>query len=312
MSSAGHVSPPSRSPKGLPRFSTCIRKINGIVRKRSSDSFKCELSKQSDGAAARPSTAKTSSPPVSISSRKNSPNQSPRCCSRLERNRSHSGSPYSYRSNGRSSTFSRASTSTTIDRRKTQEERAANMFAKFGLTMGPMQCSFPTMSDEVQRVSKRPRLRMHTTCHHCKTRFRSSPHCEKCSHRLCRDCPRTAPQGVRDLVSQTKMALAAVDEARAVIVGEIGSGLRDASLVDAQRRPTSKSESLPYGRQAVGISVRATSNGLDRRESCTQVHTCATPSGSPVAAATTTQARGRSMEPRDDAPSDDTKTTRPT
>ncbi|OAL45288.1 hypothetical protein IQ07DRAFT_221791 [Pyrenochaeta sp. DS3sAY3a] len=78
-----------------------------------------------------------------------------------------------------------------LDRRAMQQERARQLFAKYGLTLeshewiassGPI----PT----VQRVEKSIRMRVHRSCHMCGSLYGADKVCLNCDHKRCKKCPR--------------------------------------------------------------------------------------------------------------------------
>jgi len=130
----------------------------------------------------------------------------------------------------RFSTFSGNSSIITTSRQAALDERASFLFARYGLGSKPQSSSIavsrspPVLESQTAvvetppprsespplfRVQRKARLRMHTTCHECSTLFaHGSKFCSKCNHERCRECPRSPPKGVTNLVAQTKQSLA--------------------------------------------------------------------------------------------------------
>ncbi|KAF8445469.1 hypothetical protein BGX38DRAFT_668150 [Terfezia claveryi] len=72
---------------------------------------------------------------------------------------------------------------------KSAADRKAEIFKKHGLEMSP---ALLPSSDKppIQRVHKEIRMRVHRTCHRCKTGFGAEKTCLSCGHRRCKQCPR--------------------------------------------------------------------------------------------------------------------------
>ncbi|KAL1389568.1 hypothetical protein HDK64DRAFT_336632 [Phyllosticta capitalensis] len=80
---------------------------------------------------------------------------------------------------------------TSYPRNAAQQERARALFAKYGLTLEAHEWITTGISHEnVQRVEKPIRMRVHRTCHRCQTTFGPDRVCQKCEHTRCKKCPR--------------------------------------------------------------------------------------------------------------------------
>ncbi|KAK7538348.1 uncharacterized protein J3D65DRAFT_587741 [Phyllosticta citribraziliensis] len=80
---------------------------------------------------------------------------------------------------------------TSYPRNAAQQERARALFAKYGLTLEAHEWITSGISNEnVQRVEKPIRMRVHRTCHRCQTTFGPDRVCQKCEHTRCKKCPR--------------------------------------------------------------------------------------------------------------------------
>ncbi|KAF4312892.1 hypothetical protein GTA08_BOTSDO11771 [Botryosphaeria dothidea] len=72
-----------------------------------------------------------------------------------------------------------------------QQERARALFAKYGLTLEAHEwITTGTANENVQRVEKPIRMRVHRQCHRCQTTFGADRVCQKCEHTRCKKCPR--------------------------------------------------------------------------------------------------------------------------
>lgn len=72
-----------------------------------------------------------------------------------------------------------------------QQERARALFAKYGLTLEAHEwITTGTTNENVQRVEKPIRMRVHRQCHRCQTTFGADRVCQKCEHTRCKKCPR--------------------------------------------------------------------------------------------------------------------------
>ena len=79
--------------------------------------------------------------------------------------------------------------------------RAQKLFAKYGIKYEPSNIPAESRSsDDVRRIEKPIRIRIHWTCHECKTSFAVSRTCTNCGHRRCRDCPRSPAKRVREVM----------------------------------------------------------------------------------------------------------------
>ena len=201
------------------RLNTYIRKLGSALRKRSFD--RTSTTEQSQhvpepsGSLTARSSRSITIPTIASLTQANTegcpgPSTVQARAGSVSNASSHSGA-----STTRRSITSGLSVATTIDRQAAREERARNLFAKYGLKMDTtiQPATTSSLPDPLLRVQKRPRLRMHTICHVCDTNLGMSTHCNRCGHRRCRDCPRSAPKGVQALVDQTKKDLIAFQEA---------------------------------------------------------------------------------------------------
>ncbi|KAF2143861.1 uncharacterized protein K452DRAFT_268304 [Aplosporella prunicola CBS 121167] len=80
---------------------------------------------------------------------------------------------------------------TAYQRSAAQQERARALFAKYGLTLEAHEwITTGAANDNVQRVEKPIRMRVHRQCHRCMTTFGADRVCQKCEHTRCKKCPR--------------------------------------------------------------------------------------------------------------------------
>lgn len=79
------------------------------------------------------------------------------------------------------------------------DERARDLFSKYNLKYDPRgkrpQHEPP---NKIRRVEKPVRLRVHWTCHECRTQFGLEKVCVECGHRKCRECIRHPPKRSRE------------------------------------------------------------------------------------------------------------------
>ncbi|KAF2227040.1 hypothetical protein BDZ85DRAFT_57467 [Elsinoe ampelina] len=217
-------SPESPPPLDVPtqrhrrHLGTYLRKFGAVIRKKVSDSDLASTShvEKNDG----PSTT-TNPVRSSIDNASRHSKHAPSVDS-MDRSSVASGRRSSVRSDPRSldsrgSIMTGMSTVSNVDRSAARQERAQFLFAKYGLAMSS---DFPpernqalrSTTEPLQRIQKRTRLRMHASCHECKTPFGAGSFCVKCKHRRCRLCPRAAPKGVQQLVEHTKRQLESLME----------------------------------------------------------------------------------------------------
>ncbi|KAJ2905440.1 hypothetical protein MKZ38_005538 [Zalerion maritima] len=81
---------------------------------------------------------------------------------------------------------------TKIPKTQIHEERARKLGAKFGLEIQPNE--WHSTEGHALRVEKPIRMRIHRTCHECKTTFGTSKECPKCKHARCGKCTRYPPR----------------------------------------------------------------------------------------------------------------------
>lgn len=72
---------------------------------------------------------------------------------------------------------------------KVQEERVRALFAKYNVTLEVGEWTPPFKAD-LPRVEKKIRMRVHRTCHRCRTQFGIDKVCRNCSHNCCKKCSR--------------------------------------------------------------------------------------------------------------------------
>lgn len=90
-----------------------------------------------------------------------------------------------------------------------QQERARQLFERYGLTFDPNDLApapSPAASPHssgIQRVEKQIRMRIRYNCHRCQTTFGATPICSSCEHHRCRRCPRHPPKRARPRNSET-------------------------------------------------------------------------------------------------------------
>lgn len=81
------------------------------------------------------------------------------------------------------------------------DERARDLFSKYNLKYDPRgkrpQQESPS---KIRRVEKPVRLRVHWTCHECRSQFGMEKVCAHCGHRRCRECVRHPPKRAREVV----------------------------------------------------------------------------------------------------------------
>lgn len=78
-----------------------------------------------------------------------------------------------------------------LSRAALQQERARALFEKYGMTLEPHEwATSTTAGDQVKRVQKPIRMRVHRTCHRCQTTFGVDRVCVQCGHKRCKACPR--------------------------------------------------------------------------------------------------------------------------
>jgi hypothetical protein len=92
----------------------------------------------------------------------------------------------------------------TTSRPGISEEKAKILFEKYGLRYPAAKRPTQDPPNKIRRVEKPVRIRLHWSCHQCKTPFAHDKVCTSCGHRRCGDCTRSPPQRVLRLLEKTK------------------------------------------------------------------------------------------------------------
>ena len=92
----------------------------------------------------------------------------------------------------------------TTSRPGISEEKAKVLFEKYGLRYPAAKRPQQEPPNKIRRVEKPVRIRLHWSCHHCKTAFAHEKVCNSCGHGRCGDCSRSPPQRVLRLLEKTK------------------------------------------------------------------------------------------------------------
>ena len=79
---------------------------------------------------------------------------------------------------------------TKIMRSQIQAERARKLAERFNVTIAPEEFNTFSPDKEAFRIEKPVRMRIHRTCHRCKTTFGANKVCASCQHTRCTNCPR--------------------------------------------------------------------------------------------------------------------------
>ena len=230
---SGALEPPQLPPLDAPaqqqrrnHIASYFRKFSAVVRRKNPDLDKNPLIERPAGSSTTENQLKhVISPPSSPDApRKNVVSPA------ISRQTSPTSTTASGSFRKRFSTFSGNSSIISTSRQAARDERAAFLFARYGLGKKPASLPIavpgssivessadpaagPSESPPLLRVQRKARLRMHTTCHECSTLFaHGSKYCSNCNHKRCRECPRSAPKGVTNLVTQTKQDLSATSK----------------------------------------------------------------------------------------------------
>lgn len=107
-------------------------------------------------------------------------------------------------------------TPTTVDRNIARQECSRNLLSRFGLDVRAHDRASRSVSsshpENVQRVQRAPRVKMHRSCHRCGSNFGANVYCTRCNHRRCNDCPRAPAAGVQKIMQQAQEAFTAEEE----------------------------------------------------------------------------------------------------
>lgn len=92
----------------------------------------------------------------------------------------------------------------TTSRSGISEDKARLLFEKYGLRYPAAKRPQQEPPTKIRRVEKPVRIRLHWSCHHCKTAFAHNKVCTSCGHGRCGDCTRSPPQRVLRILEKTK------------------------------------------------------------------------------------------------------------
>lgn len=92
----------------------------------------------------------------------------------------------------------------TTNRPGMSEEKARLLFEKYGLRYPAAKRAQLESPNKIRRVEKPVRIRLHWSCHECKTAFAQDKVCNSCGHGRCGDCTRSPPQRVLRILEKTK------------------------------------------------------------------------------------------------------------
>ncbi|KAH9827910.1 hypothetical protein Tdes44962_MAKER02664 [Teratosphaeria destructans] len=92
---------------------------------------------------------------------------------------------------------------TATERGKTDEDKAQELFRKYGLQYTSRSPRTETLPTKSRRVEKPVRMRVHWKCHQCQGGFSREKTCLGCGHRRCEDCIRSPPRKLREAMVRT-------------------------------------------------------------------------------------------------------------
>jgi hypothetical protein len=92
----------------------------------------------------------------------------------------------------------------TTSRPGISEDKARLLFEKYGLRYPAAKRPQQDPPNKIRRVEKPVRIRLHWSCHQCKTSFAHEKVCTNCGHGRCGDCTRSPPQRVLRILEKTK------------------------------------------------------------------------------------------------------------
>ena len=140
------------------------------------------------------------------------------------------------------------------------EDRARDLFAKYGLQYEARKRAHQEPPTKIRRVEKPVRLRVHWTCHECSRQFGIEKTCAGCGHRRCRECARHPPKRVREMMDTSRRAMeqeqqaAAVQEEAATVAAMAGTETTLPTAVDEdlqryREEPAATAETAPTAEQ---------------------------------------------------------------
>jgi hypothetical protein len=92
----------------------------------------------------------------------------------------------------------------TTSRPGISEDKARLLFEKYGLRYPAAKRPQQDPPNKIRRVEKPVRIRLHWSCHQCKTPFAHAKVCTSCGHGRCGDCTPSPPQRVLRILEKTK------------------------------------------------------------------------------------------------------------
>lgn len=105
------------------------------------------------------------------------------------------------------------------------DERARDLFSKYNLKYDPRgKRPQQERPNKIRRVEKPVRLRVHWTCHECRSQFGLEKVCAECGHRRCRDCVRHPPKRASQAVDLNSLPMEEEEQAHEAAAEESPMG----------------------------------------------------------------------------------------
>lgn len=120
-------------------------------------------------------------------------------------------------------------------RAKIYGDRAQHLSERYGLELDPYACY--QMDGHVLRMHKTTQIRIHRQCHQCGNQLSRGGQCDKCSHRICRQCPRYPPKRTEPELSASRDHRAQILKERSANATITPDWKADASVPVVIRRP---------------------------------------------------------------------------
>jgi rubrerythrin len=127
----------------------------------------------------------------------------------------------------------------TTSRPGISEGKARLLFEKYGLNYPAAKRAAQEHPNKIRRVEKPIRMRLHWSCHQCKTAFAHDKVCSSCGHGRCDDCSRSPPQRVLRILEKTKR-----EKESAELLAQAAAASPEADAVTSSA-PTMLAERIP-------------------------------------------------------------------
>lgn len=90
--------------------------------------------------------------------------------------------------------------------------KARDLFSRYGLLYARERTSHEEARPKLRRVERPIRMRLHWTCHACRTEFGLERMCVECGHQKCTQCPRDPPKRVKEVLENGRHIMHQIEQ----------------------------------------------------------------------------------------------------